>query len=202
MLGVVSCNAYCELNLDSLLNNKILDQSKLKAIVDDTVNMTHRIEIHCGQNRNIFGKRKKCRLPAFSPFPSMFSKGFFLRVVKHRDCVVKGYPAIHHHGFTLQSLTHYQTTNFILVQSKQSADNNFKFDENSRKFSKWIENTVGKGEIAHYEQFLLFPQCFQRACYPGASKGVIVWEWVKSTCTYLQSGLAVDSTALSLISVL
>ena len=28
------------------------------------------------------------------------------------------------------------------------------------------------------EQFLLFPQCFQKACFPGASKGVIVWEWV------------------------
>ena len=47
-------------------------------------------------------------------------------------------------------------------------------------------NTVGKGEIARYEQFLLFPQCFQKASkgfqkarYPGASKGVIVWEWVK-----------------------
>ena len=26
----------------------------------------------------------------------------------------------------------------------------------------WIENTVGKGEIARYEQFLLFPQCFQK----------------------------------------
>ena len=26
--------------------------------------------------------------------------------------------------------------------------------------SKWVENTVGKGEIARYEQFLLFPQCF------------------------------------------
>ena len=36
-----------------------------------------------------------------------------------------------------------------------------------------------KGEIAHYEQFLLFPQCFQKACFPGASEGVIVWEWVK-----------------------
>ena len=51
--------------------------------------------------------------------------------------------------FTIRvpSLTHYQTT------------------------------TVGKGEIARYEQFLLFPQCFQKACFPGASKGV-VWEWV------------------------
>ena len=41
-----------------------------------------------------------------------------------------------------------------------------------------VENTVGKGEIALYEQFLLFPQCFQKACFPGASKGVIVWESV------------------------
>ena len=42
-----------------------------------------------------------------------------------------------------------------------------------------FENTVGKGEIARYEQFLLFPQCFQKACFPGASKGIIMWEWVK-----------------------
>ena len=62
---------------------------------------------------------------------------------------------------------------------KRFADDNFKFDENSRKFSKWVENTVGKGEIARYEQFLLFPQCFQKACFLGASKGVTVWEWVK-----------------------
>ena len=33
---------------------------------------------------------------------------------------------------------------------------------------------MGKVEIAH-EQYLLFPQCFQKACFPGASKGVIVW---------------------------
>ena len=26
-----------------------------------------------------------------------------------------------------------------------------------------VENTVEKGEIAHHEQFLLFPQCFQKA---------------------------------------
>ena len=39
---------------------------------------------------------------------------------------------------------------------------------------------MGKGEIACYEQFLFLPQCFQKACFPGASKGVIVWEWVNS----------------------
>ena len=58
-------------------------------------------------------------------------------------------------------------------------DDNFKFHKNERKLSKQVENTVRKGEIARYEQFLLFPQCFQKACFPGASKGVIVWKWVK-----------------------
>ena len=62
---------------------------------------------------------------------------------------------------------------------KEFADDNFKFDKNSRKLSKRVENTVGKGEIARYEQFLLFPQCFQKACFPRVSNGVIVWEWVK-----------------------
>ena len=49
---------------------------------------------------------------------------------------------------------------------KESADDNFEFDENGsgKEFSKWLENTVGKGEIARYEQFLLFPQCFQKTC--------------------------------------
>ena len=60
---------------------------------------------------------------------------------------------------------------------REFADDNFKFHENERESSKQVENTVGKGEIAPYEQFLLFPQCFQKACFPGASKGVIVWEW-------------------------
>ena len=62
---------------------------------------------------------------------------------------------------------------------KEFADDNFKFDEYGRKLSKKVENIVGKGEIAHNEQFLLFPQCFQKACFPKASKGVTVWEWVK-----------------------
>ena len=47
---------------------------------------------------------------------------------------------------------------------KEFADDNFKFDENGRKLSNQVENTVGKGEIARFEQFLLFPQCFQKAC--------------------------------------
>ena len=53
---------------------------------------------------------------------------------------------------------------------KEFADDNFKFDKYGRKLSKQVENTVGKREIARYEQFLLFPQCFQEACFPGRQK--------------------------------
>ena len=47
---------------------------------------------------------------------------------------------------------------------KEFADDNFKFDENGGEFYKWVQNTVEKGEIARDEQFLLFPQCFQKIC--------------------------------------
>ena len=44
---------------------------------------------------------------------------------------------------------------------KEFADDNSKFDGNGRKFSKRVENTVGKREIARYG---VFPQCFQTTC--------------------------------------
>ena len=41
---------------------------------------------------------------------------------------------------------------------------NLKFVEDGRKLSKRVENTVEKRENALYEQFLVFPQCFQKTC--------------------------------------
>ena len=48
---------------------------------------------------------------------------------------------------------------------KELADDNLKFDKNGKKFSKRVENTVRKGEIAHYEQFLFFPTAFPKDLY-------------------------------------
>ena len=42
------------------------------------------------------------------------------------------------------------------LKLKELADDNFYFDENGRNFSKWVESTVEKGEIAYYKQFPLF----------------------------------------------
>ena len=51
---------------------------------------------------------------------------------------------------------------FLTLPNWEFADDNFKFDENGTKFSNRVEKTVGKGETARNEQFLLFPHCFQK----------------------------------------
>ena len=38
------------------------------------------------------------------------------------------------------------------------------------QLSDRVENIVGKGEIARYEQFLLFPQCCQNQSFFDVSK--------------------------------
>ena len=47
---------------------------------------------------------------------------------------------------------------------KEFADDNFEFDENGEILAERVENTVGKGETARYQKFLLFPQSFQKVC--------------------------------------
>ena len=70
---------------------------------------------------------------------------------------------------------------------KAFADDNFKIDENGREFSKFVENTVRTGEIARYEQFLLFPHCFQKFCtathkFQGLFGKGLIETWVKFEC--------------------
>ena len=56
-------------------------------------------------------------------------------------------------------------TNFRLFQIERVWGQQF---QNSWKWhtvlQKWVQNTVGNREIARSEQFLLFPQCFQKTC--------------------------------------
>ena len=55
---------------------------------------------------------------------------------------------------------------------KEFADDNFKFVEYGRRFSKGVENIVGKGEIARNEQFLLFLRCFQKQLFGKGSNAL------------------------------
>ena len=61
----------------------------MKAFAEDKTNVTQKLKFALGRVENIVGNGKKNLLPAFSPFPTMFSKGYFLRVIKSQDCVVK-----------------------------------------------------------------------------------------------------------------
>ena len=76
----------------------------------------------------------------------------------------------------VRSSTLYQTTKILgLPKLKAFADDKSNVTQNIRIVFHGIEDTVGKEENAGYQHFLLFPQCFQKAVTPIASKGVIVW---------------------------
>ena len=63
--------------------------TKLKAFASDKLNVAEMKVSPYDREENTVGKRIKCWLPALSPFPTVFSKVFFSRVVKSRDCGVK-----------------------------------------------------------------------------------------------------------------
>ena len=62
----------------------------------------------------------------------------------------------------------------ILGSSTSAASKNMMSKKwtNGVQLSDWVENIVGKEEIARYEQFLLFPQCFQKLSVVDVSKWV------------------------------
>ena len=50
---------------------------------------------------------------------------------------------------------------------------------------KGLKTQWEKGEIAHYEQFLLFPLCFHKSYTPDMSKQGLVWERVNRSNSVL-----------------
>ena len=55
-----------------------------------------------------------------------------------------------------------QTTNLGSLKLNESADDNFKFDENDKKFSKWVENTGPEKEKLLVTSNFPFPSVFKR----------------------------------------
>ena len=93
---------------------------------------------------NTLGKRKIAH-EQFLLFPQCFQK-VYTADMKNQGLFGK--------GLNLSKIKKFKSSKL-----KEFADN-FKFEENGIKFSKRVENALGKGEIACYEQFLLFPQFF------------------------------------------
>ena len=68
---------------------KILDKSNLIAFADNKINVIEKPKFHSKRVENYVEKRRKCWLQAFSPFPAMFSKDYFFKVIKSWNCVVE-----------------------------------------------------------------------------------------------------------------
>ena len=66
-------------------DDKILAWSKMKQFAEDKIDVVKMMISLLDRVENT-GKRRKCWLPAFSPFPTVFSKAFFLPVVKSGLC--------------------------------------------------------------------------------------------------------------------
>ena len=69
-------------------------------------------------------------------------------------------------------------TNFRLFQTERVCRRQFQIRRKWQEVIQTGRKHCGKRRNIRYEQFLLFQQCFQKACFPGASKGGIVWEWI------------------------
>ena len=90
---------------------------------------------------------------SFSPFPTLGSEALIAKVVNSLP------------------------NDKILDQSKLKGFADVKINVAQKlKFILWrVENIVGKGENAGYQNFLLFPQCFQKASCIGSLKVMIGW---------------------------
>ena len=75
-----------EKGLNSLPNKKIVQIESICRLQNKCL---PKAEICFESSRKYCGIRRKCWSPAFSPFPTMFLKAFFLRVIKSLDFVVK-----------------------------------------------------------------------------------------------------------------
>ena len=66
--------------INFLSNDKILDMTKFKVLADDKINATEKLKFVLGQvGRKHYGKRRKCWLPAFSPFSNNVFKSLLFK---------------------------------------------------------------------------------------------------------------------------
>ena len=142
------------------------------------------------------GKRRTCWLPAFSPFPTIFTKGFFFRIVKSLDCEVMSLNVTQILNVTqncrkrqrmfLRMVGEYGQrplkvririvwwrvyslpNDKILEWSKiiAYADDKINVTQNLNFVLRRVENILGKGENAGYQYFLLFPKMFSKSFFP------------------------------------
>ena len=128
------------------------------------------------------GKRRNCSWRAISPFPTMFSTR--LENLLPFSSNSKSSPA---NSFSLDwlkkllfgnELTHYQTKNFRLFQT-QRVFIQFLIWQKWQKALQTGRKHCRKRRNCSLRAISPFPTVFSKGFFPGASKGVIVWECIK-----------------------
>ena len=108
------------LSVSPLPNNKILEGTRLKAFADGKLNVARMTISLYDRVENTVGKGENAGLPAFSPFPTVFSKAFFFGVVQSRGWVVRSSP------YSKQQILDLSKLNTV-ADKKFSATCNLKF---------------------------------------------------------------------------
>ena len=88
-----------------------------------------------------------------SPFLTMFSVHSYLSLV-YQNAVLCSNGLINC----------FPNNKFYSSKLKQFADDNFEFDENSKYYSKRVENSVGKGKLNSFKPISHFPLEFSKDC--------------------------------------
>ena len=86
---VLFSNETRECVFNCLPNDTIVEVTKLKAFADDMLNMAKMMISLFDRVENTVGKGENACYQHFFIFPTAFSKPFFFRVVKSRNCVGK-----------------------------------------------------------------------------------------------------------------
>ena len=83
MYSIAPTSSICKWGKgNSFPNIKILDLSKLKPLADDKSIIIHKMWFAFGRVENSGGKGEKAGYQHLSPFPQMFSKAFYLTILK------------------------------------------------------------------------------------------------------------------------
>ena len=83
--------------------------------------------------------------------------------------------SFHLNALELAAFNSLPSNNFLdMTKLKAFADNKINVTKQLKFVLEGIENSVGKGESADYQHFLLFPQCFQKLSFPEVLKVGIV----------------------------
>ena len=138
-----------------------------ESITDDKINVIEKLKFCLERVENIVGKgenvgeffkkgRKHCGKRKKLPVTSNFSRSY--SVFKRLVLQTHKKPGLFWER--INSLPNDKI--WGLTKFKAFADDNFNVAKMMISLFDRVENTVGKGENAGYQHFLLFPHCFQR----------------------------------------